>query len=168
MTNYRPVSLTSNLVKLMEKHKLLRAHQYGFQKKYSTYPALIDITKNIRSASHQNIFTCGIFIDLENVYDTVNHDIPLNKLDHYGVRGLPNRLTQSFLSIRFQYTSIKDKSSNKLPILHGVPKGSVLHPLFLILYLNDLNKIIIHSYVHHFADDTNPLYCNKSLKNNNM
>ena len=177
--NYRPVSLTSNLGKLiekvvnkrlcnfLEKHKLLYEHNYGFQKKHSTNHALIDITEKIRSALDQNIFACGIFIDLPKVFDTVNHDILLHKLDHYGIRGLPNKWFQSFLSGRSQYTSIKDKSSNKLPITYGVPQESVLDPLLFIFYINDLNKAIIHSYVHHFADDTNLLYCNKSFKKTN-
>ena len=172
--NYRPVSLISNLSKLieklvhnrlynfLEKHKLLYEHQYGFQKKHSTNHALIDITEKIRSALDQNIFACGVFIDLQKAFDTVNHDILLHKLDHYGIRGLPNKWFQSFLSGRSQYTTIKDKSSNKLPTTHGVPQLSVLGPLLFILYINNLNKAIIHSYVHHFADDTNLLYCNKS------
>ena len=125
---------------------------------------LLTLLKKIRSALDQNIFACSIFIDLQKAFDTVNHTILLHKLDHYGIRGLPNKCFQSFLSGRSQCTSIKDKSSNKLPTTHGVPQGSVLRPLLFILYINDLNKAIIHSYVHHFADDTNLLYCNKSLK----
>ena len=101
--NYRPVSLTSNLSKLIEKlvhkrfynflkkHKLLYEHQYGFQKKDSTNHALIDITEKIRSALDQNVFTYSIFIDLQKVFDTVNHNILLYKLDHYGIRGLSNK-----------------------------------------------------------------------------
>ena len=110
----------------------------------------------------QNMFACGIFNDLQKAFDTVNHDILLHKLDHYGIRDLPNKWFQSFLSGRCHYTSIKDKSSNKLPITHGVPQRSVLGPLLFILYISDLIKAIIHCYVHHFADDTNLLYCNKS------
>ena len=174
--NNHTVSLISNLSKLieklvhnrlrnfLEKHKLLYEQQYGFQRKYSTNNAFIDITEKIRSALDQNTFACGVFIDLQKAFDTVNHDILLHKLDHYGIRGLPKTWLQSFLSGRSQYTSIIDKSSNKLPNTHGVPQGSVLGPLLFILYINDLNKAIINSYVHHFADDTNLLYCNKSLK----
>ena len=105
-----------------------------------------------------------IFIDFQKAFDTANHDILLHKLDYYGIRGLPKKWFQSFLSGRSQYTNIKDKSSNKLPTTHGVLQGSVLDPLLLILCINDFNKAIIHSYVHHFVDDTNLPYCNKSLK----
>ena len=151
----------NRLYNFLEKHKLLYDQQYGFQKKHSTNPALIE---KIRSALDQNIFACGVFIDLQKAFDTVNHDILLHKLDHYGISGLPNKWFQSFLSGRSQYTTIKDKSSNKLPATHGVPQRSVLGSLIFILYINNLNKAIKHSYVHHFADDTNLLYSNKSLK----
>ena len=173
--NYHPVSLTSiNLSKLIEKlvhnrlynflerHKLLYEHQYGFQKKKHSTNRTLDITEKTRSALDQ-IFACSVFIDLQKAFDTVNHDILLHKLDHYGIRGLPNKWFQSFLSGRSQYASMKDKSSNKLPTTLGVPKGSVLDPLLFILYINNLNKALIHSYVHHFADDTNLLYYNKSF-----
>ena len=107
---YCPVSLKSNLSKLMEKlvhkrlhnflekHKSLYGHQYSFQKKHSTNHALIDITEKIRSALDQNMLTCGIFIDLHKAFDIVNHYILLHKLDHYGIRSLPNKWLQSFLS----------------------------------------------------------------------
>ena len=102
-----------------------------FRKKHSTNHAL-----------DQNIFACSIFIDLQKAFDTVNHDILLHKPDHYEIRGLPNKCLQSFLSGRSQYKSIKDKSSNKLPITHGVSQGSVLGPLLFILYIKDFNKLL--------------------------
>ena len=109
------------------------------------------IIKEKRETLGQNMFLCRIFIDLQKAFDTVNHDILFHKLDHYGNKGLQNKWFQSF---------------KKLPITPGAPQGLVLRPLLFILYINDINKAIIYSYVHHFADDTNLAYCNKSLKIN--
>ena len=116
--NYRQVLLISNLSKLiekllhnslynfLEKHKMLYEHQYGFQKNIPLIMHLLALLKKL--ALGQNIFACGVFIDLQEAFDTVNHDILLHKLDHYGIRGLPNKWFQSFLSGRSQYTSIND------------------------------------------------------------
>ena len=136
---------------------MLYEYQYCFQKKHSTDHALIDISEKIRSALYQNMFVCDIFIILKKAIDTVNHDILLHKLDHYGISSLPNTWLQGFLLGRSQYRSIKDKISNKLPMRRGVPQGSVLGPLPFIFSINNRNKAIIHGYVHHFADDTNLL-----------
>ena len=65
---------------------------------------------------------------------------------------------------RYQFTNIKESSSEKQKTTHGVPQGYVLSPLLFLLYINDLNKSIIHSSVHHFADDTNLLLVDNSLK----
>ena len=66
------------------------------QKKHSTNHALIDITEKVRPTLDQNIFVYGIFIDLQKSFDTVNHDVLLHKLDHYGIRDLPNKCFQAF------------------------------------------------------------------------
>ena len=96
--NYRPISLLSNLNKILEKLMFTRAYnfleknniiyklQFGFRKKHSTNRALIDITENIWKALDNGKFACGIFIDLQKVFDTVNHNILINKLNHYGIR----------------------------------------------------------------------------------
>ena len=91
---------------------------------------------------------CGVFIDLQKVFDTVNHDILLPKLEHYGIRGTPLMWFQSYLSDRYQYVSINGESSNLMKITCSVPQGSVLGPLHFLLFINDLQFYL-------FADDTN-------------
>ena len=65
---------------------------------------------------------------------------------------------------REQFVSISGSHSSRTAILHGVPQGSVLGPLLFLIYINDLNQAVVHSVTHHFADDTNLLYINASLK----
>ena len=70
---------------------------------------------------------------------------------------------ETFLKERYQYTTIKEYSSDKLISAHGVSQESVLGPVLFLLFINDLHKAIIHSSVHHFAGDTNLLLAEKSL-----
>ena len=138
--------------------------QFGFRNKHSTNHALIQITESIRSAIDNDNYACGVFIDLQKAFDTVNHDILLGKLRHYGIRGSANNWFKSYLVNRTQYVSISGNHSKNSNMSHGVPQGSVLGPLLFLLYINDLNVAIQHSTTHHFADDTNLLLINKSLK----
>ena len=109
-------------------------------------------------------FACGVFIDLQKAFNTVDHDILLNKLYHYGIQGIPLSLFRSYLSNRNQFVSIANCSSSFKVVRHGVPQGSVLRPLLFLLYINDLHNAIKFSLVHHFADDTNILHINDSPK----
>ena len=152
--NYRPISLTSNISKLLEKlihtrlysflesNKVIYNRQFEFGNNHSTTHALIDITEKIRSALVKEIFVCGVYIDLQKAFDTVNHSIPMYKLEYYGIRGVPKMWLESFLIGRHQFTHIKDKSSTKLTITHEVPQGSVLGYLLFLLYINDFHKTI--------------------------
>ena len=124
----------------------------------------MEITESIRKALDASKFACGIFIDLQKAFDTVNHNILIDKLKHYGIRGTANTWFQSYLSNRRQFVSIQGFDSTHLPIEHGVPQGSVLGPLLFLIYINDLHKAIKYSSVCHFADDTNLLNINTSPK----
>ena len=80
------------------------------------------------------------------------------------MRGITNIWFKSFLQDRCQHTNIKECSSEKLLITHGAPQGSVLEPLLFVLYINNLYKVTMNFSVHHFADHTNILLIDKSLK----
>ena len=98
-----------------------------------------------------------MFLDFQKAFDTVNHDILTSTLNHYGVRGLSLVWFKSYLTNRQQETQIKGMLSDSLTISYGVAQGSILGLLLFLIYINDLNNTILHSMVHHFADDTNIL-----------
>ena len=75
------------LYHFLELHNVLFEKQFGFRKNYSTSYALMEITEKIKENIDKRKFGCGIFIDLRKAFDTVNHNIPLKKLEYYGVRG---------------------------------------------------------------------------------
>ena len=148
-------------------NKLIYSLQFGFQPKYSTTHALINLTESIRQSLDEDSFGCGIFVDLQKAFDTVDHKTLLHKLEYYGIRSICNDWFKSYLSDRKQFVSINGYNSDLMPVDCGVPQGSVLgHPLFLI-YINDLHKAIQYCKMHHFADDTNLFYISKSVKNLN-
>ena len=143
--------------------------QFGFRAGHSTTHALINITEKVRAALDQDKVSCGIFVDLQKAFDTVNHEILLDKLNYYGFRGVINTWFRSYLLDRKQKVCINGFESQIKPVHHGVPQGSVLGPILFLLYINDLHKCIKFSETYHLADDTNLLNISddyKTLQNN--
>ena len=176
VNNYRPISLLSIFDKIIEKlmhkqlyafleqHEVLFENQFGFRKKCSTAHSLIEITEKIKESIDNQMFGCGIFIDLKKAFDTVNHEILLRKLEHYGIRGPALKWFESYLTNRKQYVFYNGISSETKNVTCGVPQGSVLGPLLFLLYINDLPNISEKLTFFLFADDTNIYYESKDLE----
>ena len=106
-----------------------------------------------------------IFLDLSKAFDSINHEILLNKLYHYGVRGTVHDCFKSYLFGRTQQIDYNSSISNIEPISSSVPQGSILGPLLFIIYINDFSKCLKYSNNLSFADDTTIIL---SAKNNNL
>ena len=157
-------SMHIRLVSFLRKNKLILFHQLSFRNGYSVNHAVTSLTELIRKALDEEKFACGFFIDLQKVFDTVDHNILLSNLYHLGVKGTPHQWFKSYLTGRQQYTTINHQKSSLSHIKYGVPQDSVLEPLLFVLYncCFDLNKAVVHSKVHPFADDTNVLHASYS------
>ena len=94
------------LYTFLNKNNIIYNLQFGFRQQYSTSHALINITENIRNALNDGNLGCGVFVDLQIVFDTVDHKMLLAKLNHYGIRRVSNDWFKSYLSNRNQYVSI--------------------------------------------------------------
>ena len=102
------------LYKFLEKHSCLYKKQSGFRNSHSTNHALISITEKIKKSLDNNEYSCGVFLDFQKAFDTVNHNIMLKKLYHYGVRGITNDWFRSYLTNRTHQTKVNGTISKKL------------------------------------------------------
>ena len=101
-------------------------------------------------------------MDVRKAFDTVSHNILLQKLHHNGIRGTAYKLLESYLSFRNQFVSVQNHHSSLKPINIGVPQGSILGPLLFLIYVNDIpNSVSCNPRL--FADDTCLLVSSPSL-----
>ena len=165
VNNYRPISLLCSTSKVLEKliYKHLEdfiipqisVYQFGFLKGRSCLHKLLVSLADIVDSVNRNLSTDVIYLDLRKAFDTVGHRELLAKLWSFGIHGRLWKWFANYLSDSLHRVSIHGfSSSSSLPVLSGVPQGSILGPLLFLLYINDLKCPTITSSIYMFADDT--------------
>ena len=145
--NYRPISLLTTISKIFERvifnqlyeymtlNNLFINSQYGFRKKHSTELAALELVDRVAKDMDKNKVPLSIFIDLSKAFDTLDHEILLQKLKHYGVEGIALGWFKSYLTNRKQKVNYDGMMSITLDLKTGVPQGSILGPLLFIIYI---------------------------------
>ena len=154
----------NDLFKYFKENNLLSPHQSGFIPGDSCVQQLIAITNEIYKAfdCSSSLEVRGVFLDISKAFDKVWHDGLLYKLKRNGINGDLLKLIESFLSDRYQRVVLNGQTSKWNKITAGVPQGSILGPLFFLIYINDLLSQLYCS-PKLFSDDTSLLYI--TLKN---
>ena len=163
--NYRPVSLTSAVGKLMEtiirdvleehleKQKLLSSEQHGFRKGKSCTTQLLEVINDWTHILDNGKSLDVVYLDYKKAFDSVPYERLLAKLYAYGIRGKVLAWIRNFLTNRFQRVVINAAMSKAAPVSSGIPQGSVLGPILFLVYVNDLPEVVSNK-VKLFADDT--------------
>ena len=123
--------------------------------------AILDIYAQIVEAFENNDIACSVFLDFAKAFNTVNHNILLEKLENYGIMAL--NWFKSYLYKRQQVVKINNTYSQPMEINCGVPQGSVLGPLLYLMYINDISRTSNLLKFHLFADDTSIFYSDKDV-----
>jgi hypothetical protein len=183
MNNYRPISVLPLAAKCLEHsineqltNFLLRKNMYKYQSAYkkghSTEMALSFVTNAVYKYMEANEPVVLVFIDLSKAFDTIPHDILLQKLERYGIRGHPLTWFKSLLSDRSQAVKIRATLSTKRPVTVGIPQGSALGPTLFNLFMNDIEHYcdIPNDQIPPllFADDTALIFSGKYVNSDTI
>ena len=164
--NYRQISILPALSKILEKcvhqqlmsyleeNNLLFCRQFGYRKKRSTELAASILLDDIRKEVDQGQLVGVIYLDLSKAFDTIAHSILLEKLTAYGINDCELAWLTSYLFHRSQQVVLDNIRSESQQVNCGVPQGSILGPLFFLIFFNDFPDALLRARVIQFADDT--------------
>ena len=166
VANYRPISLTSLVMKTFEKlirdelmtryKELLDPRQHGFLPQKSCCTQMVEYCDSLALSLNQNLRTDVIYLDFSKAFDSVNHDIILSKLKHqYKIDGALLKFIANYLKGRKQRVVVENEFSDVKDVLSGVPQGSIIGPLLFVLFINDITACLsAGTNIAIYADDT--------------
>ena len=134
-------------------NKILYSLRHGFRERRSCETQLIEFVNDVVSSMQDGLQTDVCVLDFSKAFYKVGHQRLLHKLEWYGVRGTTNQWIRSFLEGRTQSVVVEGAESDRVPVLSGVPQGSVLGPCLFLYYINDIS-LGLTSTTRLFADDT--------------
>ncbi|KAK3888729.1 hypothetical protein Pcinc_007204 [Petrolisthes cinctipes] len=164
--NYRPIALTSHIIKIMEKiivrnmsiyleeKNILNNYQHGFRVGRSCLSQLLSHHEKIINGLENKKNIDAIYLDFAKAFDKVDHGILLHKLRDFGISGKLGKWLHCFLVNRQQSVAVSGVVSKPSIVTSGVPQGSVLGPLLFLIHISDINELVKFSTVSSFADDT--------------
>ena len=173
--NYRPISLLPLISKVIEKaihnqtqnfldtNRILYRYQSGFRKHYSTDTCLSYLTDKVSTGFEKGLLTVMVLINLQKVFDTIDHGIPLDKVNCLGFSNSTVAWFNSYLIHRSFIVNVGKEYSSPGKLSCGILQGSILGPLLFLLYVNDIPQTV-NSESLLYADDTCLIYKGKDTK----